>query len=108
MAGIIVGTMALVIVLSVFNGFNSLITTFFSNFDPDLKITPVEGKMFDPAQFDFEKIKNHPDVVHYSEVIEEVALLKYGSQIYPATVKGVPENYIKYIFICSHFGTCRS
>ena len=93
--------MALVIVLSVFNGFNSLITTFFSDFDPDLKITPVEGKMFDPAQFDFEKIKNHPDVVHYSEVIEEVALLKYGSQIYPATVKGVPENYIKYTNIDS-------
>lgn len=96
MAGIIVGTMALVIVLSVFNGFNSLITSFFSDFDADLKITPAEGKMFDPAKFDFEKIKNHPDVVFYSEIIEEVALLKYGSQIYPATVKGVPANYIEY------------
>ncbi len=95
-AGIIVGTMALVIVLSVFNGFNSLITSFFSDFDADLKITPAEGKMFDPAKFDFEKIKNHPDVVFYSEIIEEVALLKYGSQIYPATVKGVPANYIEY------------
>ena len=56
MAGIIVGTIALVIVLSVFNGFNSLITSFFSDFDADFKITPVEGKMFDPASFDFEKI----------------------------------------------------
>ena len=55
--GIIVGTMALVIVLSVFNGFSQLIGTFFSNFDPDLKITPVEGKMFNPTDFDFEKIK---------------------------------------------------
>ncbi len=99
--GIIVGTMALIIVLSVFNGFNSLITTFFSNFDPDLKITPVEGKMFDPARFDFEKLKNHADVIYYSEVIEEVALLKYGSQIYPATIKGVPENYIQYTNIDS-------
>jgi len=100
-AGIIVGTMALIIVLSVFNGFNSLITTFFSDFDPDLKITPAEGKMFDPANFNFEKIKNHPGIIHYSEVIEEVALLKYGSQIYPATIKGVPENYIKYTNIDS-------
>ncbi|MCF6357575.1 MAG: ABC transporter permease [Draconibacterium sp.] len=100
-AGIIVGTMALVIVLSVFNGFNSLITKFFSDFDPDLKITAVEGKMFDPAQFDFNKIKNNPGVVHYSEIIEEVALLKYGNQIYPATVKGVPNNYIQYTNIDS-------
>ncbi|TNF42818.1 MAG: ABC transporter permease, partial [Bacteroidetes bacterium] len=53
--GIIGGTMALVIVLSVFNGFSILIDTFFSSFDPDLKITPAEGKMFDPQEFEFEK-----------------------------------------------------
>ena len=99
--GIIVGTMALVIVLSVFNGFSILIDTFFSSFDPDLKITPVEGKMFDPDEFEFEKIKNLPGVVHYAEIIEEVALLKYGTQIYPATIKGVPENYTKYTSIDS-------
>lgn len=99
--GIIVGTMALVIVLSVFNGFSILIDTFFSSFDPDLKITPVEGKMFDPQKFEFEKVKNVPGVIHYAEIIEEVALLKYGTQIYPAIVKGVPENYTQYTNIDS-------
>lgn len=94
--GIIVGTMALVIVLSVFNGFSGLINTFYSNFDPDLKITPVKGKMFNPADFDFEKIKSLPEIAHYAEVIEEVALLKYEKQIYPAVVKGVPANYPEY------------
>lgn len=93
--------MALVIVLSVFNGFSVLIDSFFSSFDPDLKITPAEGKMFDPQEFDFEKVKNLPDVVHYAEIIEEVALLKYGTQIYPAIVKGVPENYTQYTAIDS-------
>lgn len=93
--------MALVIVLSVFNGFSILIDTFFSSFDPDLKITPAEGKMFDPQEFDFEKVKNVPGVVHYAEIIEEVALLKYGTQIYPAIVKGVPENYTQYTAIDS-------
>jgi lipoprotein-releasing system permease protein len=88
-------------VLSVFNGFQTLIDTFFSSFDPDLKITPVEGKMFDPKEFEFEKIKNLPGVIHYAEIIEEVALLKYGKQIYPAVVKGVPENYTKYTGIDS-------
>ena len=95
-AGIIIGTMALVIVLSVFNGFSSLITRFFSDFDPDIKITSVEGKMFDPEQFEFDKLKSNPDIIYYSEVIEEVALLKYGNQIYPATIKGVPDNYVQY------------
>ncbi len=99
--GIIVGTMALVIVLSVFNGFTSLINTFFSNFDPDLKITVKEGKMFNPNNYDFEKVKNLPGVAYYSEVIEEVALLKYGNQQYPAIVKGVPDNYARYTHIDS-------
>lgn len=94
--GIIIGTMALVIVLSVMNGFNGLFNTFFSNFDPDLKITAVQGKMFDPSKFNFEKIKSITGVANYAEIIEEVALLKYENQIYPAIVKGVPDNYAQY------------
>lgn len=88
--------MAMVIVMSVFNGFNSLIETFFSNFDPDLKITATHGKMFVPSDNRFDKIKNLPGVVHYAEVIEEVALLKYNNQQYPAIIKGVPANYSNY------------
>ncbi len=95
-AGIIVGTMALVIVLSVFNGFNNLIETFFSNFDPDLKITAARGKMFIPAENRFDEIKELPGVVHYAEVIEEVALLRFNSQMTHAIVKGVPPNYALY------------
>jgi lipoprotein-releasing system permease protein len=96
LAGIVVGTMALVIVLSVFNGFNSLIANFFSNFDPDFKITSKEGKMFSATDARFNEIKNLPGVIHYAEVIEEVALLKYNSQQYAAVVKGVPANYPEY------------
>lgn len=88
--------MALVIVLSVFNGFNSLIARFFSNFDPDFKITSNEGKMFSTSNEQFEKIKKLPGVIHYAEVIEEVALLKYNSHQYAAVVKGVPDNYAQY------------
>lgn len=101
MGGIIVGTLALVIVLSVFNGFSDLITSFFSSFDPDLKITPAEGKMFDPQQQEIQRIKNHPDVIHYAEIIEDVVLLKYGNQVYPAIMKGVPDNYRQYTSIDS-------
>ena len=96
MAGIIVGTMAIIIIVSVMNGFTQLIGMFYSDFDPDLKISAVEGKMFNPDSLNTNEIKNIPGVVHYAEVIEEVAMLKYGKQQYPATVKGVPENYPEY------------
>ncbi len=94
--GIIVGTAALVIILSVFNGFNGIINLFYTNFDADLKITSVRGKMFDPVEFEFDSIKSMPEVANYAEIIEEVALLKYDNQVYPAVVKGVPENYAQY------------
>lgn len=99
--GIIVGTMALVIVLSVFNGFNTLIESMFSQFDPDIKITARQGKMFNPSEFDFSRIQNLPGVVHYAEVIEEVALLKYNNQQFAGIVKGVPPNYADYTNIDS-------
>jgi lipoprotein-releasing system permease protein len=95
-AGIIIATMALVVVLSVFNGFTGLIETFFGNFDPDLKITAIQGKMFRPSDHTFGNIKKITGIVHYAEIIEEVALLKYGDQQYPAIIKGVPPHYAKY------------
>lgn len=96
LAGIVVGTMAIIIIVSVMNGFIQLIGTFYSDFDPDLQITPVEGKMFDPASINTQDIKNLQGVIHYAEVVEEVAMLRYGKQQYPATVKGVPANFPEY------------
>ncbi len=83
------------------NGFSNLINQFFSSLDPDLMITSVEGKTFNPADIDVEAIKNTPGVLHYAEIIEESAMLKYGSQQYFATIKGVPENYAAYTNIDS-------
>ncbi|MDX1284182.1 MAG: FtsX-like permease family protein [Draconibacterium sp.] len=96
MAGIVVGTMAIIIVISVLNGFTNLIGLFYSDFDPDLKITPVEGKMFNPSSLNIEKIQAVSGVVSYAEVVEEISMLKYGKKQYPAMVKGVPDNYLDY------------
>jgi len=90
--GVMLGTTALVIVLSVFNGLNGLITDLYGSFDPDLKILPAKGKTFIPDST-FEQIRNMENVVFYSEVLEENALLKYGNRQRPATVKGVDENF---------------
>lgn len=92
MIGVTIGTMSLVIVLSVFNGFDGLITNLFGSFDPDLKILPTEGKTFIPDST-FEQVKKLKQVVFYSEVLEENALLKYGNRQRPAIVKGVDEEF---------------
>jgi len=93
--GVAVGTMALIVVLSVFNGFNSLVQSLFSVFDPDIKIELVEGKTFTPDKNTVEKILNHPGVESFSEVLEENALFMYDDRQHVVTMKGVDENYRK-------------
>ncbi|MDP2422813.1 MAG: FtsX-like permease family protein, partial [Bacteroidales bacterium] len=94
--GVMVGTMALIIVLSVFNGFESLVKSLFNSFDPDLKITLVEGKTFEPLDIDGVLIQNLPGVIRYTEVIEETCLLKYQSRQTLVTLKGVGEDFEKF------------
>ncbi len=91
--GVAIGTMALIAVLSVFNGFDDLIKSLYSSFDPDIKITASEGKTFVPSGSEFEALRSHPGVLVLSEVLEENALLRYGDRQYIATVKGVDENF---------------
>ncbi len=93
MAGITIGTMALIIILSVFNGFESLVITLFNSFDPDLKIEAVQGKTFIAGDLPEEEIKKIPGVIRYTEVVEENALLKYKNKQYIATIKGVTPDF---------------
>ncbi len=94
LAGVTIGTMALIIVLSVFNGFDKLIQSLFNAFDPDIKITLVEGKTFIPSDTFLKNLSDINGVESYSRVIEENALVKYGQKIYIATIKGVDHNYM--------------
>lgn len=93
-AGVTVGTMALIIVLSVFNGLELLVTSIFNTFDPDLKITAAEGKTFIPDTAKLQLLSDVSGVSCYSLTVEENALLKYGERQYIATIKGVDENYV--------------
>ena len=92
-AGVTVGTMALIIILSVFNGLETMVTAIFNTFDPDLKITAAEGKTFVPDTTELRLLGNVKGVSCYSETIEENALLKYGDRQYIATIKGVDDHY---------------
>lgn len=93
MVGVALGTAALIIVLSVFNGFESVVVSLFSVFDPDVKITVAEGKTFHQNEIDADKIRAIPGVVKYTDVVEENALLYYKKKQYLATIKGVDSLY---------------
>ncbi|MCK4360937.1 MAG: ABC transporter permease, partial [Bacteroidales bacterium] len=93
--GITIGTMALIVVLSVFNGFEKLVISLFNTFNPDLVITVKEGKTFNSNEFPSEKVKNIPGVVYFTEVVEENALLKHKAKQHIVTIKGVSEDFEK-------------
>lgn len=93
-AGVAVGTMALIIVLSVFNGLESLVRSIFNTFDPDLKITPATGKTFVADSTRLTLLANVDGVKCFALCVEENALLKYGDRQYIATIKGVDDNYV--------------
>jgi lipoprotein-releasing system permease protein len=92
-AGVAVGTMALIIILSVFNGLEKMVSAIFNTFDPDIKITAAEGKTFVADTSRLKLLANVKGVSCYSLTIEENALLKYGDRQYIATIKGVDDNY---------------
>ncbi|WP_161889560.1 ABC transporter permease [Pontibacter russatus] len=95
MIGVAVGTAALIIVLSVFNGLEDLIREIYSSFDPDLKITAVEGKSFETDTEFMNRIRQTPGVAVVSEVIEDNALLRYNERQMVVKVKGVSENFFE-------------
>lgn len=91
--GVAIGAMALIVVLSAFNGIDGFIKGKLSNFDPDLKITVAKGKSFSLGDADFEAVKRLGGVAAFSEVVEENALLSYENRVKYAVVKGVEEGY---------------
>lgn len=91
--GVAVATMALVIVLSVFNGFHDLVATFFTNFDPQLKVVPVTGKSVAADDPILTKIKKLPQVEVATETYEDMALAIYNGRQAMVTIKGVDDNF---------------
>jgi lipoprotein-releasing system permease protein len=92
--GQLVGTAALIIVLSVFNGFEGVIKAMYDTFDPDFVIRADEGKTFDRQTLPLDAIQSLEGVSGVVDVVEEDALFKYREQQYIARLKGVSENYL--------------
>ncbi len=93
--GILVGTVALIIVLSAFNGLESLVNGFYNTFDPDLKITPATGKYFSQNDDRLKQLSQIEGVANYSRVLEERVLFTYRDMEHIGSIKGVDDRYTK-------------
>ena len=93
MVGVAVATMALVVTLSVFNGFHDLVASFFTQMDPQLKVTPVKGKTASADDPLLMKIRQLPEVDVATECLEDQAMAVYGDRQMMVKVKGVEDNF---------------
>ena len=95
MLGVAVGAAAMIVVLSAFNGLETLIRGFYNTFDPDLKIELAEGKNLTFDEDIRNRIERTPHVDYLSFILEEKALLRANKKEYIATLKGVDKNYLR-------------
>lgn len=91
--GVAIATMALVVVLSVFNGFHDLVAGFFTNFDPQLKVTPLKGKTVPADDPVLTQISKMPQVQVATQTVQDIALAVYQDKQAVITLKGVDDNF---------------
>ena len=92
--GVSVGTMALIIVLSAFNGLSDLVKSLYNSFNADMEITIKQGNIFHLNDTIVNDLKKIEGVVYYSEILEDNALVKYKSQQCFATIRGVSKSFL--------------
>ncbi|MCM1030848.1 MAG: ABC transporter permease [Oscillibacter sp.] len=97
MVGVAIGTTALIVILSVFNGIDLLLQQNTDNLTPDLVISPAKGKFVEIDTLYYTEINRMNEIAYYHPVVEENALLKYGDNLKPVTLKGIGQEYEKHV-----------
>src|SRR6202012_119870 len=95
MLGVLIGSAALIIVLSAFNGLEKVILSLYSNFTPELKIEPKLGKTFNPNTVYFNTLRHDDRLFSSIEVLSEKVLIKYDEHPFIGTLKGVSDEFTK-------------
>ena len=99
MVGVAIGTTALIVVLSVFNGIDTLLTEATDTFTPDLTISPAKGKFIETDSSLLKKLAQTPGIASYDPVVEENSLVKFKDKLVPVVVKGVDSTYADHVNI---------
>ncbi|MEO6150963.1 MAG: FtsX-like permease family protein [Mucilaginibacter sp.] len=95
MLGVFVGTAALIIILSVFNGLEKVILLLYSNFSPEIKVETRLGKTFEPNTPYFKALQHDKRVLSYTQILQEKVLIRYGEKQFIGTIKGVSDDFLK-------------
>ena len=93
--GVALASLALICTLSVFNGFQEVVASFFTAFDPELKITATQGKVFSGKEPLVTSLRDWPEVEVYSESVEDNVMVEYKGRQAMAVIKGVEDNFDK-------------
>ena len=91
--GVALATLAMVCTLSVFNGFQDLVATMFTAFDPEIKITAANGKVFDSQDGRIQLLRDLPEIEVFSESLEDNAMVQYKGRQAMVVIKGIEENF---------------
>lgn len=95
MLGVFVGSAALFIILSAFNGLEDVVLSLYSNFTPEMRIEPHEGKTFDPNTPYFKALHKDSRVFSYTEVLQEKVLIRFGEKPFIGTIEGVSDEFLR-------------
>lgn len=101
-AGVAVGSLAMIIVLSAFNGLEGLVEQLYTTVDPDIRIEPTKGKVFDLDSFQYEAVKAWPEIADASPVLEETVFLQFDGEQSIVTLRGMQEEYLPNLGLNSH------
>ena len=91
--GVALATLAMVCTLSVFNGFQDLVATMFTAFDPEIKITAANGKVFDSQDERIQLLRDLPEIEVFSESLEDNAMVQYKGRQAMVVIKGIEDNF---------------
>jgi lipoprotein-releasing system permease protein len=95
MLGVMIGSAALIIILSVFNGFEVTILSLYSNFSPEIKIEVKLGKTFNPNTPYFNSLRHDPKIFSFTETLQEKAMMRFDDKPFVGTIEGVSDDFLK-------------
>ncbi|HAW19581.1 MAG TPA: hypothetical protein DCX14_05300 [Flavobacteriales bacterium] len=101
-SGVAIGSLAMIIVLSAFNGLESLVSTLYTSVDPDLRVEPTKGKVFGLDSANYASLATWPEIHASAPVLEETVFLQYESQQNIVTLRGIPESYLSNLHLDKH------
>lgn len=100
-SGVAVGSLAMIIVLSAFNGLESLVSELYMAVDPDIRISPVKGKVFDPDMAHLDSIASWPQVHALAPVLEETVFMQFDGAQAIVSLRGIPLSYLNTLLLDS-------